>query len=114
MMRHAGFLAALLLTAACQQDQAPEPPAPTAAAKYIYDCADGTTVTAWYPTTDTARLRLRDQTIEMKIAISASGARYVSDRWQWWTKGPDQAWLAPLAPGEEIASAPGLTCTGRP
>ena len=46
----------------------------------------------------------------LKIAISASGARYTGDGLQWWTKGVDQGQLSPLAPGEDIATAQGVNC----
>ncbi len=74
-------------------------------------CADGSVVEARYPTTDTAHIVYRNQSIEMRIAISASGARYTGDGWQWWTKGMQEGYLAPLKPGEDIASAPNMTCT---
>lgn len=116
MMRRTTFLAVLLMAAGCQQDHSPRPSGSSssdAPAQWSYACADGSKVKASYPTNDSARLQIGDQTIHMKIAISASGARYTGGGWQWWTKG-DQAWLAPLAPGEEIASATGMSCTGRP
>ncbi len=78
-----------------------------------YRCSDGSTVRASYPTSDTARVTANGQTIDMRIAVSASGARYVSDTWQWWTRGTTEGLLAPLAPGETLASAPGVTCTAR-
>lgn len=75
-----------------------------------YKCADGSTVEAWYPRTDTAKIRHNGREMEMKLAISASGARYVGDVWQWWTKGMSEGLLAPLAEGESIASASGTVC----
>lgn len=76
-----------------------------------YRCSDGSTVRASYPTPDTARVTFKGETIDMRIAVSASRARYVSDDWQWWTRGMSEGLLAPLAPGETIASNPGMTCT---
>ncbi|ODT87963.1 MliC family protein [Phenylobacterium sp. SCN 70-31] len=75
----------------------------------VYVCADGRIVRALYPDTETARLKLETGEQALKIAISASGARYVGQGVQWWTKG-DEASLAPLKPGEDIASAAGVAC----
>lgn len=87
-------------------------PLPDAGAKVLtYTCASGRTVRASYPDTDTAVLVMGGQTRTLHIAISADGARYVDPQWEWWTKGMHDAWLAPLAPGETIASAPGEACT---
>ena len=78
-----------------------------------YTCADGSVVEARYLSDDTAQLRYRGQTIDMKIAVSASGARYVGGGWQWWTKGLTEGTLSPLEPGEEIALAAGVVCTAQ-
>lgn len=75
-----------------------------------YTCSDGQIVQAMYPDTHTAFIRLRDETHTLHIAISGSGARYIGDEWQWWTKGMHDGMLAALAPGESIASAPGIDC----
>lgn len=75
-----------------------------------YRCADGSIVEASYPTTDTARILYDGGVIDMTIAVSASGARYVGGGWEWWTKGTTEGTLSALAPGEEIASAPGISC----
>ena len=75
-----------------------------------YACDDGRTVRASYPDTDTAVVEVDGKSRTLKIAISASGARYTGDGVQWWTKGMAQAQLSPLAAGEDIASAPGVNC----
>jgi membrane-bound inhibitor of C-type lysozyme len=93
--------AALLLTA-CQSTR------PVAQAT-AYRCDDGRQVQASYPGTDRALLSVDGTSHRLALAHSASGARYVGEGWQWWTKGP-QAWLAPLHAGESIASAPGIAC----
>jgi membrane-bound inhibitor of C-type lysozyme len=86
-------------------------PALAAAAKtLVYSCDDGRIVQAVYPDTHTAVLTLDQQTHRLEIAISADGARYVGDHWQWWTKGMHQAWLTALKPGEEYASGNGADC----
>lgn len=118
-----GLAAATLALTACEQaapagDKAAEPaaeatatPAEIAKAPIVYTCPDGSTVEATYPTTDTARITHKDQTIDMQIAKSASGARYTGGGWEWWTKGMTKGTLSPLAEGEDIASAAGMICT---
>lgn len=76
-----------------------------------YTCADGRTVQAIYPDPHTAVLTLDGQTSHLHTAVSADGARYVGDHWQWWTKGMREGQLAPLERGETIASATGVSCT---
>ncbi|HLS19284.1 MAG TPA: MliC family protein [Paracoccaceae bacterium] len=76
-----------------------------------YECADGSVVKARYPAADRAEISHDGQVIEMRIAISGSGARYIGDGWEWWTKGMSEGTLTPLAAGEEVASADGVFCT---
>lgn len=76
-----------------------------------YTCKDGRIVKAAYPDPDTAVITLNGQTHRLHATVSADGARYVDDRWQWWAKGMHQAQLAPLKPGETIASDSGVACT---
>lgn len=78
-----------------------------------YYCPDDSFIDAWYPTPGTARIVYQGQSIEMISAVSASGARYVGGGWQWWTRGMTEGQLSPLAEGENIASAGGMTCTVR-
>ena len=106
-MRAAAFLAASLATPVASQ----EAPAPTIQS---YLCGDGRTV-------DAAFLRLGDRDLAilsiegahpvvLTIAMSASGARYVGAGLQWWGKGMEEANLAPLGEGEDMASASGTAC----
>ena len=76
-----------------------------------YRCADGTTLEATYPSSDTARVTYGGRTVDMRIAQSASGARYTGGGLEWWTRGMSEGYLSPLAEGEDTASAPGQTCT---
>lgn len=46
----------------------------------------------------------------LKVAVSASGARYVGDGWQWWGKGLEEGNLAVMIEGEEFASDSGKLC----
>ncbi|RDS83079.1 hypothetical protein DWU98_08095 [Dyella monticola] len=75
-----------------------------------YTCSDGQTVEAAYPDSQTAVISIHHATHTLHSVISGSGARYAGDGWQWWTKGMREGMLAPLAPGETIASAPGIDC----
>lgn len=99
--------------AACSKpaEQAKAPaPAAKAAPVTVYACDDGRSVRASYPDPDTAVVEIDGKSRNLKIAISASGARYTGDGYQWWTKGMSQGQLSPLAAGEDIASAPGVNC----
>jgi len=87
------------------------PQSATVAKAMTYTCDDRRTLEVTYPDHDTAVLTFDGDVHRLHIAISASGARYVGDRWQWWTKGMHEGWLAPLKPGETIASARGVSCT---
>lgn len=92
-------VASILLISACSkapQEQAASQPAPSAVASpqlssesalLSYRCESGETIHATYPSTDTATIQYRNQRHEMQIAVSGSGARYVSDGLEWWTKG---------------------------
>jgi membrane-bound inhibitor of C-type lysozyme len=92
-----------------------KPAAPTiasaAASATIYACQDGRRVQAVYPDSDTVELVLEGHIHRLHTAVSADGARYVGDHWQWWVKGMRHAQLAPLKNGESIASALGTACT---
>jgi len=100
-----------LALAACSKSPTPAEPEPkTVAMAWVhYVCADGRALSALYPDRDTAQLRLGGTAHTLRIARSGSGARYTGDALQWWTKG-DEGTLAPLKPGEDIASAPGVSC----
>lgn len=111
------ILALIVPLAACQpRTAAPkaEAPAPAAATTTTYMCLDGRKVTAAYPDSDTARLGLDGRDATLKIARSASGARYVGEGLQWWTRGMAEATLTSLAPGEDVASAEGVYCSTTP
>ncbi|WP_076068502.1 MliC family protein [Sphingomonas montana] len=73
-------------------------------------CADGRTVRAVFIDPETLTLHIGDGTTEMRSAVETNGARYLGDKWQWWTHGLQQATLSPLKPGETVASAKGVEC----
>jgi membrane-bound inhibitor of C-type lysozyme len=81
-------------------------------ARQPYACEDGRSVLARYPDTKTALLEIAGVSHSLKIARSGSGARYVGDGLQWWTKGLSEATLAALGPGEDIAP-PGVRCVAQ-
>lgn len=88
------------------------PSGPVAVEPHVttYACEDGRSIKAGYPHRDTAVLSVGDHTYTLKIAPSASGARYTGFGLQWWTKGLREGRLAPLKDGEEIAGSPGVLC----
>lgn len=75
----------------------------------IYQCEDGERFEAAYPDNDTAILNYGGELRLLKSVISADGARYAGEDWQWWTKG-EEGNLAPLKKGEDYAEAVGKTC----
>ncbi|WP_100640343.1 MliC family protein [Marinobacter salexigens] len=77
-------LASALLLAAC--GSAPQNNTNTQAV-HNYQCDSGNTVAATYPSSDSAKIEYKGSTYSMQIAVSASGARYVGDDLEWWTKG---------------------------
>lgn len=52
-----------------------------------YNCDNGQAIQARYFPPDAARVTLGERTIDMHIAVSADGARYVGGDRVWWTKG---------------------------
>lgn len=76
-------LAGIIVLAAC----ASTPDAPPPAAATAYGCQSGALIQASYPDTDHARIQYKGQTHTLTIALSASGARYVGEGIEWWTKG---------------------------
>ncbi len=54
---------------------------------FKYQCESGKTIKVSYPTDSTAVVEYNNLRLQMKIAVSGSGARYVGQRLEWWTKG---------------------------
>ncbi|PLR20226.1 hypothetical protein SGCZBJ_22405 [Caulobacter zeae] len=93
--------------------QSPAPPAAPASAEpkqIVYACADGSVLKATYPDDKTAVVEYGDKTRTLTVAMSASGARYVGEGLQWWTKGMTEGMVAPLKDGEDVASAKPVEC----
>lgn len=76
----------------------------------VYRCEDGRVVRVAYPDSETAILQIGGETQPLKVAPSASGARYVGGGWQWWSRGMDEGMISSLAPGEDLASAASVIC----
>ncbi|MBQ0831035.1 MliC family protein [Marinobacter sp.] len=74
-----------LLVSACASS--PQSKLDAQASAHNYQCKSGETITATYPTTDKAKVQYKGNSHNMQIAVSASGARYVGDGLEWWTKG---------------------------
>lgn len=82
-----------LMLAGCSQTS-------TTADTYNYACDSGIQIAATYPDTDTALVSYQGREHSMRIDASASGARYVDEQLEWWTKGPDGTLLQRNANGE--------------
>ena len=52
-----------------------------------YKCDSGESINVSYASTETAKVTYQGQDYAMKIAVSASGARYVGGKYEWWVKG---------------------------
>lgn len=52
-----------------------------------YRCNSGNIVKASYPSSTMAAVQYKGRMREMAIAVSGSGARYVGNGLEWWTKG---------------------------
>lgn len=79
------MLVSTLLVSACASS--PQNKVDAQASAHNYQCESGETITAIYPTTDKAKVRYKGNSHKMQIAVSGSGARYVGDGLEWWTKG---------------------------
>ena len=115
-MRHLTVCAAIgaLALAACSPDREPAQPDPAAtpaaapAPEVGYACESGKTVTARYAADQTAQVTYEGQTYAMRVAQSASGARYVGSDLEWWTAtrgDTENATLSRLGPNDDVGVA---------
>lgn len=115
--RAALLLTGLLAVAACSPKtepttarSAPEATRGVGAEVLVYQCDNGQTLRASYPDRDTALVEYQGRSRILKSGRAASGARYVGDSLQWWTQGLARGAVAPLAMGEDLASAVSVNC----
>ena len=84
-------ISSALLISACSNAPQESVVAPSSVAEASsinnYACQTGEAIAATYPSTDSATVKYKARTYDMKIAVSASGARYVGEDLEWWTKG---------------------------
>lgn len=86
-------LSSILLVSACANSPhnvtaAPSPVmAQPPVSVHSYHCESGERIVANYPSTESATVQYKGRTYNMFIAVSGSGARYVSGDLEWWTKG---------------------------
>lgn len=111
-----GLIAAMAATACQRVDPPVAPPAETAApvatepevASVGYACESGRTVSAQYTDQDTAMIAYEGRTATLKVAQSASGARYAGEGLEWWTAtrdGQESATLSRLGPNDQVGTA---------
>jgi membrane-bound inhibitor of C-type lysozyme len=105
---------AALLAAGCGEGTGAVGTAPPAAVtdppSTLYRCDNGATVRAAYPDAHSALIDYQGRTWTLRLARSASGARYVTDGLQWWTSSAMLGAVSTLGPGETFASSPGVQC----
>lgn len=85
MRRHERLAPAILAMILSGCAGAPKIPVQPAVA--TYECESGALIQASYLDTDHARIAYQGRTRTLTIAVSASGARYVGEGVEWWTKG---------------------------
>lgn len=84
--------ASVLMVSACsdspqEQEDAQMPAmASSTSSERSYRCESGEEIAASYPTSDSATVQYKGRSYSMKIAVSGSGARYVGNELEWWTK----------------------------
>lgn len=78
-----------MLIGACSMpaQQTTDAGASAAARVQAYVCASGARIVATYSDTGSATVQYKGEAHRLRIAVSASGARYVGERIEWWTQG---------------------------
>jgi membrane-bound inhibitor of C-type lysozyme len=79
----------------------------------VLHCENGETVEVGY-SGDLAIVTYKNREHAMRTAISGSGARYVGDGLEWWTKGLEEGTIAVLPPGEQVSSGERVVCRAGP
>lgn len=82
-------LALILVVTGCGRSSPENSRAPVAqsATPVTYQCEGGGTIQVSYPSDSTAVVVYEGRTLQMTIAVSGSGSRYVGEGLEWWTKG---------------------------
>lgn len=112
------LLTSSLLAAACTGAQENnvdvQADASSPAATYNYRCQSGEMIAAIYPTSDTATIDYQGNSYRMRIVVSASGARYLGEGLEWWTKGVGLGSSGTLSRhiADDLASESIEFCTG--
>ena len=73
-----------------------------------YACESGRVVSARYPDLDTVQIDYEGKTSTLKVARSASGARYAGGGLEWWTAtrdGQESATLSRIGPNDQVGTA---------
>jgi membrane-bound inhibitor of C-type lysozyme len=76
----------------------------------VYRCANGERLRVDYRRDETVLIEYRGEIKLLTLAPTASGARYVGDGQQWWTKGQADGVLSRLEPGQAMATGEGTPC----
>lgn len=87
-------------------------PAEQAPAVDQYRCESGEGVTVRYPAVDVAIVQYKGSSHTMALAVSASGARYVGNGLEWWTKGAEATMFRHEADGSSGDIVESCTRTG--
>lgn len=77
----------LTLVTACATPQQRDEVIFESSSSHHYLCKSGAKIGVSYPSSDLATLIYQGQAHLMQIAVSGSGARYLGDNLEWWTKG---------------------------
>jgi membrane-bound inhibitor of C-type lysozyme len=89
-MRYLSIVLSFFLSACGQpstNDTASTEHSSEAISSFNYLCKSGKTIMVSYGADSIAVVGYDDRRLQMKIAVSGSGARYVGERLEWWTKG---------------------------
>jgi len=92
-MRYLSIVFILFLSACAQSltgDTQPTEQSRNSGSSFTYQCKSGKTIIASYLTDSTVVVDYDNRVLEMKITVSGSGARYVGEKLEWWTKGSGQ------------------------
>lgn len=74
-------LVLVMILTGCSQLSEPE------STRTAYECDSGRTIHVPYTSDELAIVEYRGRTIRLTSAVSASGARYIGEDLEWWTKG---------------------------